>query len=645
MPHSLERSQQKTIWQVLQQWRGVVVTTPSIALLIILLRGLGFVQLLEWALLDRFFQWKPPELSDERIAIVAIDEEDLQEIGQWPISDGILAELLAKIKAQQPRAIGLDLYRDLPIPPGTETLAEVFASTPNLIGIEKVTGDEFGKSVAPPPLLKKSDRVGAADFLFDEDGTIRRALLSLRYADGRTVFSFPVKLALLYLQAENIDLEPLDETGRVRLGKGVFAPLEDNTGAYVNADDRGYQILFAFRAPPCKDCSSFPIVSMRDTINEKIDRDVFRDRVVLIGVSAASVQDRFFTPYGRNFPTAPTGVEIHAHATSLLLASALDDRWLLRGLPDGLEWFWVLCLSGVGAILSGRVWRWEGKVLGIVVAGMGAIAMSYGTFLLGWWLPAITPLLALVGSAIAMGAYLTYVAREDREAVMNLLGQHVSPKIAQAVWNDRYQLLEEGQLVGQQMIATVLFSDIKGFTGITESVKPKLLMQWLNEYMKTMSEVVLEHDGVLDKFIGDAVMAVFGVPLPKLDTEEIARDAKAAVSCAIAMAAKVEELNAHWRDRGLPEVAVRAGIATGEVVAGSLGSRQRLNYTIIGDSVNVASRLESYDKSIDGGSFRILINEETYHCIDKDIPVKYLGESQLKGRSQVVKIYQVLWKT
>ena len=123
MPQSPERSQQKTIWQFLQQWRGVLVTTPSIALLVILLRGLGFVQLLEWTLLDRFFLWKPAEPADERIAIVAIDEEDLQEIRQWPISDGILAELLTKINAHQPRAIGLDLYRDLAIPPGTDDLS------------------------------------------------------------------------------------------------------------------------------------------------------------------------------------------------------------------------------------------------------------------------------------------------------------------------------------------------------------------------------------------------------------------------------------------------------------------------------------------------------------------------------------------
>ncbi|MGK7926431.1 MAG: CHASE2 domain-containing protein [Spirulina sp.] len=640
----LDHRDRKKFWQFLQQWRGMLVATPSMALLAILLRGLGFVQLLEWAMLDRFFLWKPPEAVDERIALVTIDEADLREIGEWPISDAILAELLGKIQTQQPRAIGLDLYRDLSVPPGTDILAQVFASTPNLIGIEKVTGDEFGKSVAPPALLKERDLVGAADFLFDEDGTIRRALLALRYEDGRTVFSFPVKLALAYLQTENIGLQPLDESGRVQLGKAIFSPLEDNTGAYIGADDRGYQILFAFRAPPCPDCSSFSLVSMRHVLNNEIATDLFRDRVVIVGVSAASVQDRFFTPYGRSFPTAPTGVEIHAHATSLLLSAALDARPLLRGLPEALEWLWILVLSGVGAAISWQVFRWEWKVLGLMGAGSIAIAGAYSVFLLGWWLPVIAPLLALAGSAIAIGAYLSYVAREDREAVMNLLGQHVSPKIARAVWNDRYQLLEEGQLVGQQMTATVLFSDIKGFTTITESLKPKILLQWLNEYMKAMSEVVLEHDGVLDKFIGDAVMAVFGVPLPKVEKEEIAKDAKAAVRCAMEMAVKVEELNRQWRDRDLPEVAVRVGIATGEVVAGSLGSRQRLNYTIIGDSVNVAARLESYEKSRDGGIFRILISEETHRYIAGDFPVKYLGEARLKGRSQPMKIYQILWQ-
>ncbi len=253
----------------------------------------------------------------------------------------------------------------------------------------------------------------------------------------------------------------------------------------------------------------------------------------------------------------------------------------------------------------------------------------------------IPPLLALAGSGVTITAYIAYQERENRQIVMNLLGQHVTPKIAQAVWRDRHQLLKEGQLLGQKMTATVLFTDLKDFTSITEQTDPETLMFWLNDYMSAMSQIVLDRDGVIDKFIGDAIMAVFGVPIPSTAPEAIAKDAASAVSCAVDMAAKLRSLNQQWQVQQRPTVAMRVGIATGTVVAGSLGSRQRLNYTIIGDSVNVAARLESYDKSLDGGICRILIDEETYQYIQGKFPTQFIGSVQLKGREQPVKIYQV----
>jgi adenylate cyclase len=248
-----------------------------------------------------------------------------------------------------------------------------------------------------------------------------------------------------------------------------------------------------------------------------------------------------------------------------------------------------------------------------------------------------------VASGISVTAYIAYIERQDRQTIMNLLGQHVSPKIAQAVWRDRYQLLKEGQLLGQKLIATVLFSDLKGFTTITEQTDPETLMIWLNDYMKAMSQCVLNRNGVVDKFIGDAVMAVFGVPIPSTTSEDIAKDTIAAVNCALDMAAKLQQLNREWQEQGLPTVAMRIGIATGTVVTGSLGSRQRLNYTTIGDTVNIAARLESYDKSLDGGICRILIAEETYENIQGKFPIQLIGTFQLKGRKQPVKIYQILY--
>lgn len=196
--------------------------------------------------------------------------------------------------------------------------------------------------------------------------------------------------------------------------------------------------------------------------------------------------------------------------------------------------------------------------------------------------------------------------------------------------------------MGRKMTATVLFTDLKDFSSIAEHTDPEVLMCWLNEYMEAMAGLVLDRGGVVDKFIGDSVMAVFGVPLPRFTPEAIGADAAAAVSCALAMAATLKSLNRKWEVQGHPIAAMRIGIATGTVVVGSLGCSQRLDYTTIGDSVNVAQRLESYDKSIGSGSCRILINEGTYKHIQAKFPTQLLGSVLLKGRKQPTTVYQVI---
>ncbi|WP_228060982.1 MULTISPECIES: adenylate/guanylate cyclase domain-containing protein [unclassified Coleofasciculus] len=317
----------------------------------------------------------------------------------------------------------------------------------------------------------------------------------------------------------------------------------------------------------------------------------------------------------------------------------LHQAFSLLVTPSG-----IILWSFVGATVGWRLLRIRWKAAGILLLGGLLTLASYLMFLGGWWIPLVPPLLALGGSGVAITAYIAYTESEDKQAVMHLLGQHVSPKIAQAIWRDRNQLLKDGQLAGQKLIATVLFTDLKGFTTITEQTDPETLMVWLNDYMNLMAQSVLDQDGVLDKFIGDAVMAVFGIPIPSTTEAEIANDAIAAVSCALDMGAKLQQLNQEWHKQGLPTVAMRVGIATGTVVTGSLGSRQRLNYTTIGDTVNIAARLESYDKSLDGGTCRILISEETYHHIEDKFPTQFIGTVQLKGREQPLKIYQIPFK-
>jgi len=632
----------RKIWQ----WRGVWIAATSVAGIVIALRFTGLLQSWEWAVLDQFFRWRPAEPIEKRILIVGISESDIRHVGQWPATDAVLAQLLEKLKQNHPRAIGLDIYRDLPVQPGTQALENVFKSTPNLIGIEKKVADSRSDAVAPPRILSQLDQVGANDVVPDADGKIRRGLLFLTPKSGSALPSLGLKLAGIYLEA--VGITPTADTNNfMKLGKAVFIPFEENDGGYVRADAGGYQILLNF-----KGAAPFETVSMTDVLEDRVPPSLVRDRIVLIGPFATSLNDFFYTPYSsglRQSPERTSGVEIQGHLTSTILSAALEGRPLIQTWSEPLEVLWIFLWSGLGATLSWAIRSQSSKnysilrsALGLMVAAGGLISGSYLLFLGSWWIPVVPPLLALIGSTTVIIGYIAQLERQDRVAVMNLFGRHVSPAIAKTIWRNRHQLLQEGRLLGRQMTATVLFADLKGFTSVAEQTDPETLMSWLNDYMSAMARLVRAHGGIVDKFIGDAIMAVFGVPIPRTTQEAIAEDAIAAVRCAQVMASTLEALNQKWQIQGRPTAAMRVGIATGTVVTGSLGSSQRLDYTTIGDSVNVAARLESYDKSIGDGICRILINKETYLHLQGRFPTQFIGSVQLKGRQQLTEIYQVL---
>jgi adenylate cyclase len=637
----------KRLRQKIWQRRGVGIGAISMASIVIALRLTGLLQSWEWAALDQFFRWRAAEPPEKRILIVGINESDLRYVKQWPMTDAVLAEMLKKLKALKPRAIGLDLYRDLPVQPGTQALQDVFKSTPNLIGIEKKVADSTSNATAPPPVLSQLGQVGANDIVPDADGKIRRGLLFLTPKSEPPLPSLGLRLALIYLERQGIT-PTADVNGFMKLGKTVFVPFEENDGGYVRADAAGYQILLNYKGG-----SPFDTVSMTDVLKERVSPSLVRDRIVLIGSLAPSLKDLFYTPYSNDLIASPNqtpGVEIQAHLTTIILSAALEGRPSLQTWSESLEILWIFLWSSIGAALTWAV-RFRGyknssllqTAIGLIVAAIGLSSISYLLFLSSWWIPVVPPLLALISSAIVLLGYIAQLERQERQTVMNLFGRHVSPAIARTIWRNRHQLLKQGRLLGRQMTATVLFADLKGFTSIAEQTDPETLMSWLNEYMSAMVGVIQAHGGIVDKFIGDAIMAVFGVPIPRTTLEEISKDAIASVRCAQVMASTLEVLNQRWQIQARPMAAMRVGIATGTVVTGSIGSANRLDYTTIGDSVNVAARLEGYDKSIDGGGIcRILINKETYQHIQGQFPTKFIGEEQLKGRKQPTEIYQVL---
>jgi adenylate cyclase len=625
------------------EWCGIGLTAPMVAGVVIGIRMLGWMQPFEWMAYDQFMRSRPAEEPESRIVIVRIDEADIRTIKRWPVDDQTLATLIRKIHQQSPVAIGLDLHRDVPIEPGYRNLLDVYKSVQNLIAIEKRGGKE-DIPVAPPAPLKALNQVAANDIVIDQDGKIRRALLYWTDANGQNAQeTFGFRLAMMYLESQkNIVPEPAAvNSNYVQLGKAVFPIFQSNDGSYVNADAGGYQIMLNYRSPARR----FPSVSLTEVIQGKAPPGIFRDRIVLIGPTAYSVKDLFYTPFSGKSITTPElmpGVEIQANIASQVLSSAIEGRKDIKNWNEYQDILWILSWACVGAGLGWAARSPRVAISSISLAGAILIGSCFWAFLMGWWIPVVPTAVAFVASAGVLTSYIAYKEHAERQTIMQIFGRHVTPEIAETIWRDRDQLMQQGRLPGRKMTATVLFTDLQDFSTVSERTDPAVLMSWLNEYMEAMTQTVLDRGGIVDKFIGDSIMAVFGVPIPRNTQAEIIQDAHKAVSCAIKMATALEALNQKWQSQGRPTTQMRVGISTGPVVTGSLGGQQRLDYTTIGDSVNVASRLESFDKSMGAGLCRILISENTYELIGDRFPTKPLAEVQLKGRAQPTKIYQIL---
>lgn len=563
------------------------------------------------------------------------------------MTDETLAQVLDRIAQAQPRAIGLDIFRDIPVPPGGEELAKVLQHNPNIIAIMKFGNGRDG-TVPPPPVLENTEQIGANDIIVDPDSVVRRGLLFLD--DGKTTaYAFALRLALLYLQAEGIVPQPDPLNPQyLRLGPNTIRPFAAYDGAYIGADARGYQFLLDFKGAQWP----FQSFSLTALLSGAVSPEVLKDKIVLLGVTAESVKDFFSTPYNHGFLTKQqtSGIATQAHIVSQLLRLGLGNAAPLRTATEWQEWAWVLLWSILGSLIGLRVrspWRFALGMTGVVL-----FLILLGAYVLwrGWWIPLVPPILATSVAAAIVTAYMSQKEKAQRVLLMQLFSRHVSPEIAETLWQRRAELFDEGRLRPQRAVVTVLFTDLRGFTTVSEKLDEETLMGWLNTYLEAVVQVVINHGGVIDDYAGDGIKADFGVPLPRTTEAEIAQDAVNAVLCALAIEETVQRLNTLWQERALPAVGMRLGIFTGPVVAGSLGSVQRLKYTTLGDTVNTASRLESLAQDGDGldvapGQCRILIGEATLHYLGQQFVTQRVGEVSLKGKEQKVIVHRVLGRT
>ena len=627
-------SRRKTLLKTLKRWiwscRGIVVVTPIATALVLGSHYAGLLQAGEWAAYDWMMQLRPKEERDDRIAIFSVDDKTLQQLNQSIVSDGAYAELLEKLTAMEPRAIGLDIYRDVPTPPGTPELEAVFKRLDNVVGITKVVGEKERERVAPPPVLAEKGLVGANDLVGDGDTKVRRGIIYTNDAEGEQIFSLAFYLALFYLDGSGVSPEVDEETGAWRLGKTEFQRFLGNDGGYVRADDQGFQVLINYRGP----ADSFEVVSMADVLNGEVSEDWARDRIILIGNTTESAKDLLFTPYSGGWlelAEPMPGVEIHAHLTSQIISAALDGRTMVRSLPEWQEHVWIVFWILVSATLT-WILRLPDSKQKILVLGAIGVATSLSTlvgvtvlaFNSGLWIPLEAPLMGYVVGAGGVGMYLARSASKIRET----FGRYLTAEVVSTILENP----EGASLGGDRRKITILTSDLRGFTATAERLPPEKVIEILNLYLEYMADAITEHNGTIDEFMGDGILVFFGAPISRAD------DAQRALACAVAMQQAMKPVNQKMVAMGYQPLEMGIGIHTGEVVVGNIGSQKRTKYGAVGSAMNLTYRVESYTL---GG--QIFITEETLNTAGGEDFAQVRGTQQVqpKGVKEPMTIYDI----
>ncbi|WP_110018757.1 CHASE2 domain-containing protein [Plasticicumulans acidivorans] len=605
-----------------------------VALLLGLLRYFGLLQGMELAAYDLALQQHlKPAASAQPVVLIGATEGELGRYG-WPLSDALLTQLLDRLLAAGAQTIGVDLYRDHPLAPGEAQFERLLTEHSQVFAIMKF-GKPGASGVAPPPVLAGTPRVGFSDVPLDDDGRVRRALLFMHDPEGRLYSGFGLRLALHWLAHQPRifpQADPLD--GSLRLGPTALRPLDIDAGPYARNDPRGYQMLLDFAD------GELPRYSLADVLDGRVDASAFAGRVVIVGVVAASVKDVFDTPVD----TRMAGIELHGRIVSQLLRSGLGEMRPLRSLPLAAQFGWIALWALPAALLALRC-RPAAVFYPLLFAGLLLVAAAAAVaWMRGWWLPALPAALGWLLAGLGVRIWLARQQLIERRALMRLFARHVSPAVADMIWRERESFLEGGRMRPRALQASVLFADLCEFTPLAEQLSPDEVFEWLDYHLQALGNALLAHGGMIDKYIGDAVMGVFGPPQSHQEHHERVADARAAVDSALEMRRLLDQLNNYWGQRGRRPSRLRIGIHSGPVVAGNLGSDERLEYTVLGDTVNIAARLEAYPWQ--EGSVpepcRILISESTRRLIGEDYRVEAVGTVRLKGRRAELTVYRVL---
>ena len=563
--------------------------------LVFLADSRGLLEVLELKSLDLRFQIRGPLPPEVPIVLVSIDQDSFDELNlPWPWPRTLHAALIRKIAQGQAKLIAFDILFTEPKadPREDSALAEAVKEAGNVILAAEYTEvpSDFGPRTSvslPIPLIRKHAMgYGPANLITDRDGIVRRARQALSFQNKK----FPGFAYRIYEGiVGNVDLES------ERVSTFPYA---------IN-----------FRGP----ARSYPVVPYYRILRDEIEPSFFHDKIVLVGAFSPSMHDIFPTPFSASRPTA--GVEIQANFVETLVANdaIIPVRaWVRAAL------FFLLSTVTIWASIHFKPLRGAAIVLVLLPAYAFAGLYLFSEHQL--WIPLPSPLLALVISygGITLDNYIR--EQKERLRLRATFSKYVSADVVEEILKDREGL----GLGGKRRHITVLFSDIRGFTGISEQIAPEQVVSLLSDYLGQVSHIVFKHGGTIDKFIGDAVFAIFGAPRSYAD------DALRAVKTGLEMIDLVESLGPKWAQVIGRPLKVGVGINTGDAVVGSIGSEIRSDFTAIGDTVNLGARLEALTKEL---GVPMLISEYTAAELKDSIRLRPLRQVKVQGREAPILVY------
>ncbi len=619
----------------------------------------------------------PP--GDPAVAIVAIDEKSLAAHGRWPWSRATMARLVERLDALGARVIAFDVFfseaenrtaleqiERLEREQGVSGDSSPYARVKRALAADSSFGKAIAKSgkvVLPMVFLMSEDEarhLSKTDAALSLAATQDQAVKLIRdRGDGRLDFPMPQASGLLTNLPElsaaarasgHINSLPDARDGSVRWAplvlryQGLFFPSADvqavrlylndpvfalHTTRYginglqfgerlVPTDEYG-RALINYRGGP----RSFPTWSVSDVLAGRIDAAQLRGKIVLIGATAQGLGDFRTAPVGAVFP----GVEIRANT----MQNLIDGNFIQR--PGWMFVFDVALMLTLGGLLVALLPR-----LGVRLSAFVTLALAAAYLLLAIvafrtqliWINVVYPALLIALLYVSSTLVHYFTAEREKRQIKNAFQHYVPVAVVDQIMHN----IDNLGLGGEKRELTVLFSDIRGFTGIAEGLSPEALVQLLNDYLTQMTDKVFRHDGLLDKYIGDAIMAVYGAPIPH------PQHARLACRTAVDMMQALRRMQADWKQRGLPGMDIGIGINTGPMVVGNMGSRTRFDYTVIGDAVNLGARIEALNKQY---GTHILISEFTYHQVKDEFPhAREIDVTTVRGRNEPVRLYELM---